>query len=738
MSKSKKRFFKTTDFQKVFDNYNLDNKKDSFKIKLLIIASTIALCTFFFTFHFMPKTNNPLDFNTVPGYIWPGNNIIADYSFPIYKSVAEYNDDLSKAEKNALQVFKFDPYSRDKASAILKAKINQLQLLDWEIDDPTEFNYQGFDKISIDKIKSMSPSARKNEISKLSDNLADLINFIYKSGYVNVSVESIPHDAISVRTSPNNEAFYKKTNLFDAGTFREYAREKLNIEMQKPFAEIANQFILLLNLPNMRFSQELTEDNIFTERLNVPKTYGVVRTGETIVKKGQRVTKEILEKLKSYERSGMYKTDEMYSLWIILGSLMHAVLLYSVLLLYLFFIRKRIFHNNFEFGILNFTVVIAAFLAWLTVIIPSALPLEYFVMLPALSMLVAIVFDSRTAFYTTVVMALLLAGIRGNDYDLGIAMLISGTLAAYTVRDIQSRTQIYKSIFFIFLGLSFAIFAIGLERSTDFAGIGNKLLVAAMNSAISPLLTFGMLFILERTSFVTTDLKLEEFNNLNHPLIVRLNEVAPGTYQHTLTLSMLAEKCAQAIGANPLLAKVGAYFHDVGKMAKPEFFGENQIDARSKHELITPKKSAEAIKFHVSEGVKFALDFGLPQRIVDFIPMHHGTTLIQHFYAKAIEIDGIENVNETDFRYPGPKPRSKETAIVMICDSSEALSRLESKDKAELEKVIAKSIKDKLLDGQFDESNLTLKDLNIIKDTCVKNLLGISHPRSAYKEIPKS
>ena len=316
-------------------------------------------------------------------------------------------------------------------------------------------------------------------------------------------------------------------------------------------------------------------------------------------------------------------------------------------------------------------------MAWLSIDIPTKLPIEYFVCIPAFSMLVAIVYDSRTAFYMTVTMALLMAGIRGNDFDSGIAMLFAGTLAAYTVRDIQSRTQMYQSIFYILIAFLIAVTAISLERSSEFLPIINKLAITTLNAILSPLITFGLLFILERFTHITTDLRLQEFEKLNHPLLQKLSDIAPGTYQHTLSVAMLAEKCATAINANPLLTKVGTYFHDIGKMKRSQYFVENQSSKESKHEKLSPTRSAETIKSHVLEGIKLAQQYKLPQRIIDFIPMHHGTSLIKHFYAMALEEAQESNteIDEKTFRYPGPKPQTKETALLMICDSAEAMSR---------------------------------------------------------------
>jgi putative nucleotidyltransferase with HDIG domain len=378
-------------------------------------------------------------------------------------------------------------------------------------------------------------------------------------------------------------------------------------------------------------------------------------------------------------------------------------------------------------------------LAWVSMEIPSSFPLEYLIVVPAFSMLAAIVFDSRTGFYLTVTISLLVAGIRGADYITGVSLMFAGTLAAYTVKDIQNRTQMFQSIFFIFLGFLVPITAFNLERSMDMDIMIKQLILASVNSAISPLITFGMLILTERLSNIATDLRIQEFDSLNHPLLKKMSDIAPGTYQHTLSVATLAERCADAIGANPLLTKVGTYYHDIGKMSKAEYFTENQMDIGNKHDMLPPKKSAQAIRDHVSEGILLARQYKLPKRLIDFIPMHHGTTLIKHFYAKALEqaAEG-ETVDQRDFRYPGPKPATKESAILMICDTAEAMSRIQVKDHSELENMIKNNIKERLLDGQFDECDITMKDLDVIKETILKDLISRGHQRVKYKEIPKT
>jgi putative nucleotidyltransferase with HDIG domain len=371
----------------------------------------------------------------------------------------------------------------------------------------------------------------------------------------------------------------------------------------------------------------------------------------------------------------------------------------------------------------------------------SSYPLEYAVIVPALSMLIAILFDSRTAFYSTVVMSLLIAGVRGSDYSVGLAMMIGGMVAAYSVRDIQARTQLFASITYVFIGMSVSIASIGAERSLSWNEMYPQLIVAGINAVFSPIFTFGVLYLIERVFPVTTDLKIDEYDSLEHPLLMEMNEKAPGTFQHTMTIARLAESAAHAIHANALLAKVGSLYHDIGKIPKAEYYVENQINIDNKHNHLPPKKSASIIKEHVHDGIELAKEYKLPQRIIDFIPMHHGTMLVKHFYAKAIELsqngDGPTIVKEEDYRYTGPKPNTKETGILMLADAAEAVVRLNNAEtKEDIEVILQGIINDRMLDGQLDECPLTIAEINEIKESFIKNLLGMRHHRITYKEIP--
>jgi putative nucleotidyltransferase with HDIG domain len=662
----------------------------------------------------------------VPGYIWPNQTLKANYSFSIFKDELVYKKEVKDAEDKVMPVFIQNFEVTTKLEKVIDSVFSKYKT------DESVLSLKQNKKTKLIDVKQKAPAIDIKLIEKAILNISQII---YKGGYIDYSLDNIPIDGISVKVDEINEKLISKNSIYDNSSFKKFSENYLKSRLNEKEFKIAIENLENCIHPNLLLSNKLTNQAKELANLSVPRTIGIVRQGEIIIAKGQKATEETIRKIVSYEYTKQIKNEPKVDFLMILGALGHSTLLYSILIFYLYYLRKKIFYSNFSFGLLSGALLLSAFLGWLSIEIPTRFPLEYLVLIPGLSMLVAILYDSRTAFYTIVVMSITLAGIRGNDYDVGTAMLFSGTLAAFTVRDIQSRTQMFISIFYIFIGFIVSIVAFGLERSLDTIQIVYKLSFSLVNSAISPLFTYALIFIIERVSNLHTDLKLQEYSNLNNILLVKMSEFAPGTYQHTLTVSILAEKCANAIEANGLLAKVGAYYHDIGKISKPEYFVENQGELFNKHESLTPKKSAELIRNHVIDGLKLAKEHKLPQRIIDFIPMHHGTSLIKHFYAKALEISG-SSVLEGDFRYTGPKPNTKETAILMICDPAEALSRLENKTAEELDDILTKNINDKLLDGQFDQCNLTFNELKIIKDTCLKHLTGIRHKRVEYKEIP--
>jgi len=262
-----------------------------------------------------------------------------------------------------------------------------------------------------------------------------------------------------------------------------------------------------------------------------------------------------------------------------------------------------------------------------------------------------------------------------------------------------------------------------------------KLLMASVNGILASAMASMLLPALESIFKITTDIRLLELSNLNAPILRRLSVEAPGTYHHSLMVGTLAESAAEAVGANPLLVRVGAYYHDLGKMLKPEYFVENQVFGINKHETLSPNMSSLIIASHVKDGLELAKEIGLAERIRDLIPQHHGTRLMTYFYQKARESADSKNqdVVEADFRYPGPKPQTKEAAIVMMADSVEAASRtLTSPTPAQIQGMINRLVDAIIADNQLDECDITLREVRLVKESFFKILTGIYHRRIDY------
>ena len=494
--------------------------------------------------------------------------------------------------------------------------------------------------------------------------------------------------------------------------------------------------------PNLSFSDAGTAQAMAAAADAVPRTLGYVQENERVVSKHERITQETKQKLESLRRARAERGPASDRPTQILGTILHVAMLVTLYGIYLFLFRKTLFHNNRKMALIAFLFLLEGAIAYLTREMDVNAPVEYLILVPVASMLLTIMFDSRVGFYGTVIIAFIVAGIRGNDYSIALSSLVAGALAVYTVRDMKNRTQIFRSLGFIFLGYTLTIVALGLERFESSAVVAEQIAYSLVNAVISPVLTYGLLIFLEKSFRVTTDLTLMELAHFNHPLLRMLAEQAPGTYHHSMAIAGLAEAGAAAVGANEVLARVGAYFHDVGKIVKPTYFVENQKGTRNRHDKLAPRMSSLIIGAHVKDGIALAREHGLPEEVIDFIPMHHGTTRMDFFYNKALELaqndpdeTKIDEIKEQDYRYPGPRPQTKETGIMMLADAIEASVRtIDEPSPQRLEQAIDELIKKRFEQGELDECPLTLKDLTKIKAAFLGVLVGIHHTRVRYPE----
>ncbi len=351
------------------------------------------------------------------------------------------------------------------------------------------------------------------------------------------------------------------------------------------------------------------------------------------------------------------------------------------------------------------------------------------------SLLATVLFKDRVGFATGVVTVILLTVLPGAaPVDL-TALLMLSLATVVAVRRIQKRSQFYQIIGFL-TGFSLLLLVVArLATGVALGDIGAEFLVALLTPAVSVAFALFLLPLVEPLVGISSDLTLLELSDLNHPLLKRMALESPGTYHHSQVVGQLAEQAARAIGTNALQVRVGALFHDIGKMLKPEYYVENQRSGQggNKHDDLSPSMSALIIASHVREGIDLARRWRLPREVLDFIPQHHGTQVMEFFYHKALEGDGNETVKVDDFRYPGPKPQRRETAVLMLADAVEAATRSLAKPTPSRIKEITKQICDKrMLSGELDESRLTLRDVARIREAFIPLLTGIHHARIAY------
>jgi putative nucleotidyltransferase with HDIG domain len=354
------------------------------------------------------------------------------------------------------------------------------------------------------------------------------------------------------------------------------------------------------------------------------------------------------------------------------------------------------------------------------------------------AMILAIAFNQPFALIVSGSMALITSLAQGAGMERQFLVLISGlTVAILLLRNVRTRSRLVHIGFYAGLTYALMTFAVGMLTNQTWPMIGYDALQRFMLGLVSGLLMSGLLPFVERMFSVITDISLLEQTDASHPLLQELVRRAPGSYTHSITVATLAEAAAEAIGANPLLTRVGACFHDIGKMLKPHYFVENQ-NGENRHDGLAPAMSTLIIIGHVKDGVELGKQHRLPSPIIDFIQQHHGTTLVEYFYREAtkhLEPHQVNGELEAAFRYPGPKPQSREIGVVMLADAVESASRaLSEPTPSSLKKLVHDILFKRLLDGQFDESGLTLTELKLIEDSLCKNLIALYHARVRYPE----
>jgi putative nucleotidyltransferase with HDIG domain len=367
--------------------------------------------------------------------------------------------------------------------------------------------------------------------------------------------------------------------------------------------------------------------------------------------------------------------------------------------------------------------------------VAEMMPIEhsvYVMPVAVLPIIITILFDAEIGLLATMILSLLLGVMNRFDYTVVLMTMVIGTAACLTSRQVRKRSHFYRIMFTVTLAYAGLIFLVETMKLVPNTEVMMQIVYGSLVGLVSCLLTIGILPFFESLFSITTDITLLELSDLNHPLLKRLALEAPGTYHHSISVGNLSEAAAKSIGANSLLARVGTYYHDIGKIEIPEYFVENQLGVHSKHEQLAPSMSALILAAHVKRGRLLGEEADIPDDVLNFIEEHHGTMVMSYFYNKSLE-QGGDPAAVDKFRYPGPKPQVRETGIAMLADAVEAASRtLDDPKPARIHALIQRIINERFQSGELDECPLTLRDLAKIREAFAQILIASFHHRVAY------
>lgn len=671
--------------------------------KVLLFLLTVSVIVYLF-----PKGGQfKYDFNQ--GKPWQYDNLYAPFDFAIRKSGTEIEKEKEAIRNNAKLYFDVDTDIPSQVVNDYRTKIALLQ---------------------------NSDSLGSGEFETLQLLGVSIIRKVYDIGFLDrVGERSIPTTTILVSL--------KKDNLVEDVLFQKLLTSSKVLSViesnlgSKPYNYAQNINYTLLTeviVPNISFDSELTKKVIDRELESVSITKGKVENGELIILKGDIVEGKKLAVLNSLkiESESQVWTESNY-LWIVSGYTVLVSLAMLMLLLFLSQYRRSIFENNNKVTFIFFNVAFMILIQ--TLVVKYNSDYLYVVPLSILPIILKTFFDARLGLFTHVLTVLLLGFIVPNSFEFIYLHIIAGIVTILTVKDLYKRATLFISIGQITLIYMLTYFAFSVIKEGNASQMNWEYFALFAANGLLSFLSLFFIYIYEKIFGLVSDVTLLELSNTNTRLLRELNEKAPGTFQHSMQVANLAEAAANEIGANSMLVRTGALYHDIGKMVNPQYFTENQSTGVNPHNDLTPEDSAQIIIDHVSKGIELAKQNRLPDRIIDFIRTHHGTTLVYYFYAKEKELSDDDTIDMSKFQYKGPIPFSKETAILMMCDAAEAASKsLKEPTAQSVDDLINRIVDKQKNDQQFLNSNITFKEIEKIKKVIKSKLMNIYHLRVEYPE----
>lgn len=669
---------------------------------LLFIVSCVVIIYFF------PKSGK-FKYSFENGRPWQSDNLYAPFDFAIKKTDKELDAEKTKIRLATKIFFNTDTLVFNKSLNLLYSKI----------DNPSNDN--------------IINTLNKRELKLIKDTGVSILSNIYSRGLLDENYDYKSNQIVSLLINNKQISsgyfsdFHKPEDLL---TFINNEIISLNAQEFKP--QIVSTLFDLAE-SNISLNQSLTKNSIEEALANVSPNRGVIEKETLIISKGELVEGDklkILESLKNeYETSSVSKTNY----FLIISSYSFLVIL-SLLMIILFIrkFRKKIYLNINQLSLVFFNITLLVLITTFVVSVESS----YVFVIPIciLPLLLKAFFDSRIAFFVHSVTVMLLGFIVPNSYEFIFLNIIVGVITIISSDDLYKRANLFITVgqITIVYMISYFSFFVIHEGNIDNIEIFNFLLF--MLCGLLTLFVYPLIYIYEKVFNLVSDVSLLELSDTNSPLLKELSNKAPGTFHHSMNVANLAESSANEIGANSMLARVGSLYHDIGKMNNPSYFTENQITGANPHDKLSSLESVNIILDHVSKGVEMAKKNNLPNRIIDFIRTHHGTSVIHYFYENDLKLN--LNPNIEDYKYSGPRPFSKETALVMMCDSVEAATKsLENPDSEKINSFVETIIDKQIGNNQFENCSITFKDIKMIKDVIKKKLANIYHIRVEYPEI---
>lgn len=670
------------------------------------------------------------------GKPWHHETMIAPFDFPIYKTSDEIKFQKDSILKNAKPYYSENPL-------VYKDKLNAFNVY---FDDLWNKHINKYYIVKDEKIKKKLEEKLSEEKAEFYKFFSELLGFIYEKGVIefqyNPEIQKDDNEINLVIVSENIAEEITLGNIFSKQTAVEYLNMQhadfltsipASDEKAKDLAGSVDlsEFIV----PNYFFDKSTTDKIINNNVKNLSLTEGMVQIGERIISEGDVVNHQkfrILESLKKeYEENLSYSVNKYL---IYLGQ--SILIFFAILAIYMFLLsfRKNIMHDNTKTAFIVVFVVLMVFIA--RIVINYNFLSLYLIPFAILPIIIRTFYDSRLALFVHMITILIVGFFAPNGFEFVFLQLIAGIMAIFSLKSIVRRGQLLLSVIIIVFTYSLIYFGLSIIQEGDLYSVDYLNFAWFAGNGLLLLLAYPLIYIFEKVFGFLSDVTLMELSDSNHPVLRELAEKAPGTFQHSMQVGNMAEESIILIGGNPLLARTGALYHDIGKTDIPQFFIENQLHGINPHDKLEFDKSAEIIISHVKRGVDKAKKQNIPDQIIDFIRSHHGTSKVRYFYKNYINLHPDEKIDEEKFTYPGPSPRTKEQAVVMMCDSVEAAARsMKIITDASIDELVEKIISSQIADNQFKYADITFKDITTVKSILKKKLRNIYHTRIEYPEF---